>query len=209
MAHPGGVVNDSTMLILGAAIVAGAGLAGTAVASALTWATIRLFKRKMQALDVTYLPVSTTRKVETDQDVHDVYEDRPDVLAIVKTVTLPEGRKLGRQIGVALRLQLGLPSPTPANRTLATQRAEAWIREHAPSLRVAHRSAVVAHAVYWTLTPGDDELHTMSLLCSREAYRRERQLRVPRPIPRYDAIPVCIQEFMGWTINPLPDFHQA
>jgi len=197
------------MIIIGTAIVVGSGIAGTTVASALTWAAIRLFKRKVRALDVTYLPISTTRKVEADQDTHDVLEDRPDVLAIVKTVTTLEGRKLGRQIGISLRLQLGLPNPTPANRTLATQRAEAWIREHAPSLRVSHRSAVVAHAVYWTLTPGDDELNTMAMLCTREAYRRERQLRLPRPIPRYDSVPVWLQEFMGWTINPLPDFHQA
>lgn len=194
-------------------LLAGAGLAGTAITSAVTWITARYFiKRKLQALDVTYLPANDKDGGKVVSPILEKLndEDADDLGTWSQTqgnVDQSNGRKLGRVIGGILRVQLGYPAFTPANRTLAAQRALAVIQDNYKDLRKTHRAAVVAHAVYWTFTPIPEEKEVMDLLCTREAYERERAIRTPRLIPRYRRVPVAIQEFFGTMINPLPDFH--
>ncbi len=79
------------------------------------------------------------------------------------------GRKLALICGRSVRRELGCPSASPANRTIATQRCNAWLKEHVPNLRHSHLNPTLFRAVYVALTPSPDEIQLAEALNSPAA----------------------------------------
>ncbi len=81
-------------------------------------------------------------------------------------------RKIGRVVGESVRLALGCPRITPANKIIATQRCEAMIREKYPYLRHSLFVTAVRRAVLHALVPSRDELEITDQIYSYEAVSR-------------------------------------
>lgn len=116
-----------------------------------------------------------------------------------------EGRVAGRVLGMTIRKEMGLPSYTSPNLTVAMQRISMRVTADCPNLRFKDRENLIAHAVYYVFTPSTvelkmfDKLHTLGAASLRNRVRGCAR-------PRYRFIPDWIQMGLGLTTTVAPGF---
>ncbi len=126
-------------------------------------------------------------------DEHRDVLDDPDMAELSKIVTCPAdglnahpGRKVANVCGGSVRRAMGFPDRTKANIVLASQRCEAWLREHCPNLRNSDWQVVHARSVVVALTASRAEEEMGRAIFSPQASRAQLVAHTPHFIPRYE-----------------------
>jgi len=115
------------------------------------------------------------------------------------------GRKLARRCGLEIRAAMGCPTYSNANRIIATQRCQDWLKTECPSLRRSVWEFVLQNAVVVALTPTREEVDAVTFLQSRAAFVRRHHVESIHQIPRYD-YNHWLQWWFGWTIPAVQSF---
>lgn len=83
---------------------------------------------------------------------------------------------------------------------LASQRCEAWLREHTPNLRQADWSAVHARSVVVALTATQDEEKMAAAIYSPAASRAQLYAHTPHLIPMYTGVVGRYASYLGFEV---------
>lgn len=104
------------------------------------------------------------------------------------------GRRRGIDVGKRLRMELGYPEATAANKSIVATRA---FREcNGPNVRVHDLSLMVEWAIFAAFTPNEQEVNASMRFDSRRAITRRNALRAAKYVPRYRCLtwlPMCLQ----------------
>lgn len=105
-----------------------------------------------------------------------------------------------------VRIEMGCPERTAANRKLATQRVNAWIANNVPDLRKCHATRVVPLAAALALIPSKHEVEAARLINCAEAYDAEHIVTRSHRIPLFGGPLGVWLAYLGFTMNSLVDF---
>lgn len=115
------------------------------------------------------------------------------------------GWRLARRCGTAVRLDMGCPTLSAANKVIATQRIVSWLKENNPRLRYSEHKDVVFKALVVALSNSDEEVQASMQLQSREAVRRRHIVESVHQVPRFNVFPE-VERLLGLTVPATQNF---
>nr|WRQ65838.1 hypothetical protein [Tolivirales sp.] len=155
---------------VGAAIIGGVGVA--------TWSYYRTFyQRRGVVLQVANSAFHDAQSILPQEGAN------PDGDLVASGHSGRMCRRVAKRCGSEIRLRMGYPKRTDANRVVAAQRCRAWFEENCPSLRKCDLPVAVARAVAVALTPDYAELDAARALFSPHATDAEHFVTVPHLVP--------------------------
>lgn len=109
------------------------------------------------------------------------------------------GKRLASRCGREVREDLGYPSLSKANYTIASQRCAQWLKANAKGLRSNIRSMVMARAVFVALHPSRVEVRQAEIFMCRSSEQRRRRAALEREVPLFRWLPANLQLVFGLT----------